>query len=86
MTFFKRKSEAPQHAPVVATRRGYEESWKRRWSITEYSTEIAADGKVIATYRSASVFRLPMLPIVYIGCALISSKPAWECGLPPIRS
>jgi hypothetical protein len=72
--------EAPEHAPVVATRRDYEESWKRRWSISEYSTELVLDSKVIAIYRSASVFRLPVLPIVYIGCALNSGKPAWECA------
>jgi hypothetical protein len=72
--------ETPEHAAIVATRRGYEESWRRRWSTSEYSTELVVDGELVATYRSASVWRLPVLPMLYIGCALISSKPAWECG------
>jgi hypothetical protein len=71
--------EAPAHAPVLATIRGDQEIWKRKWSISEYSTDLVLDGKLMATYRSASAWRLPALPKLVIGCALISSTPAWKC-------
>src|SRR3954469_7695154 len=32
--------EAPAHAPVLATIRGDQEIWKRKWSISEYSTDL----------------------------------------------
>jgi hypothetical protein len=51
--------EATEHATIVATKRGEEEIWNRKWSINEYSTDLVVDGEVIASYRSASVWRLP---------------------------
>jgi hypothetical protein len=72
--------EAPEHAPVVATTRGDLEIWKHKWSITEETVDLAVDGRVVGSYRSASVWRLPKLPLMMIGCALNSGKPAWECG------
>ncbi len=72
--------EAPSEKIVRAVRHGDDEVWKRKWGIAEQVTEISVDGAVIGSYRSASVWRLPVLPLGYIGCALISSTPAWKCG------
>ena len=72
--------EAPSEKIVRAVRHGDDEVWKRKWGIAEQVTEISVDGAVIGSYRSASVWRLPALPLGYIGCALISSTPAWKCG------
>jgi hypothetical protein len=72
--------EAPTSNIVRVERRGDDEVWKRKWGISQQVTEISVDGKALGTYRSASVWRLPALPLGYIGCALISSTPAWKCG------
>ena len=72
--------EKPEHKPIVATTRGDAEIQKHKWSISEYSTDFAIDGEVATSYRSASVWQLPRLPKLAIGCGLVSSKPAWECG------
>ncbi len=72
--------EMPEHKPIVATTRGDAEIQKHKWSISEYSTDFAVDGQIVTSYRSASVWQLPRLPKLFIGCGLVSSKPAWECG------
>jgi hypothetical protein len=78
--------EAPKHAIVTIATRGEDEIWKRNWGISEQSTELIVDGKIIATYRTASVWRLPVLPKMEIGCLLISSVPAWKCGAHFVRT
>lgn len=72
--------EAPQGKIVTAVRSGDNEVWRHKWPISGQATTITLDGKVLGVYRSASVWRLPPFPVGFIGCALISSTPAWKCG------
>jgi hypothetical protein len=78
--------ETPPFKIIHADRRGDDEVWKRKWGISEQVTDIIVDGLVLGSYRTASVWRLPALPVVFIGCALISSTPAWKCGADLKRS
>ena len=78
--------EQPPFRRVTVVRRGDEEIWKRKWDISDQVTEVSVDGAVIGTFRTASVWRLPAFPIAFVGCALISSTPAWKCGADFMRS
>jgi hypothetical protein len=78
--------EAPTAKAVTAVRSGDDEIWRRKWGISEQVTELRLDGAVIGRYRSASVWRLPALPMGVVGCALISSTPAWKCGADFLRT
>lgn len=72
--------ESPERTIVSVLRPKDPEIWKRKPGVTETVTEIAVDGNVLGSYRSAIAWRLPVLPLGFIGCGLVSSKPAWECG------
>jgi hypothetical protein len=78
--------ESPQRRVITVVKHGDEEIWKRKWEIGEQLTEISVDGKVIGRFKTASVWRLPLLPEVAIGCGLISSTPAWKCSADFMRS
>lgn len=72
--------ENPERKIVNVLRPKDPEIWKRKPGVTESITEIVDDGNVLGSYRSAIAWRLPALPLGFIGCGLVSSKPAWECG------
>ncbi len=72
--------ETPERMVVTVSQPKDPEIWKRKPGVTESLTEIVVDGKVIGSYRSAVAWRLPALPYGFVGCGLVSSKPAWECG------
>jgi hypothetical protein len=78
--------EQPPYKHVTVIRRGDEEIWKRKSEISEQTTEISVDGAVVGTFRTAAVWRLPAFPLGYVGCALISSTPAWKCDADFMRS
>jgi hypothetical protein len=78
--------EAPTSDVVLANRHGDDEVWRRKWRISQQVTEIVVDGAVVGSYRTASVWRLSPWPIVFVGCALISSTSAWKCGADFMRS
>lgn len=79
--------ESPPKKVVTAVKHGDEEVWKRKREIGEQLTEILVDGKLVGSFRTASVWRLPLLPEVTIGCGLISGgTPAWNCGADFVRS
>jgi hypothetical protein len=79
--------ESPPKKIVTAVKHGDPEVWKRKWEIGEQLTEILVDGKVIGSFKTASVWRLPLFPNAAIGCGLISGgTPAWKCGADFIRS
>ncbi len=63
--------EMPEGKIVKAVRTGDDEIWRRKWGISEQTTTLSIDGKVIGSYRSAFVWRLPLLPVGFVGCALI---------------
>jgi len=71
--------EKPALQQIVVTHRGDDEVWKRKRTIMEQFVDFSLDGKVFATYRTASVWRLPILPTVAIACGSNGDKPAWEC-------
>jgi hypothetical protein len=72
--------EKPPHQVVSVAKIGDEEVWKRKFGIGKQISELSLDGKVIAIYTTASVWRLPLLPTLFVGCGLISSSPAWRCA------
>jgi hypothetical protein len=79
--------ERPPKKMVTAVKHGDPEVWKRKWEIGEQLTEILVDGKVIGSFKTASVWRLPLFPNAAIGCGLISGgTPAWNCFADFIRS
>jgi hypothetical protein len=79
--------ESPPKKIVTAVKHGDPEVWKRKWEIGEQLTEILVDGKVIGSFKTASVWRLPLFPSAAIGCGLISGgTPAWKCFADFIRS
>ena len=63
--------EMPEGKIVKAVRTGDDEIWRRKWGISEQTTTLSIDGKVIGSYGSAFVWRLPLLPVGFVGCALI---------------
>jgi hypothetical protein len=71
--------EKPPLQQIVVTRREDGAVWRRPRGILEQSTDFSLDGKVFATYRTASVWRLPPLPVLFIGCGLNSGAPSWDC-------
>jgi len=71
--------EKPPLQQIVVTRRGDDAVWRRERGILEQFTDFSLDGKVFATYRTASVWRLSPLPLLLIGCTLNSGAPSWDC-------
>jgi hypothetical protein len=78
--------ETPRHPIVSVARIGDEEIWKRKFAITEQTSELSLDGKVVGTFKTASVWRLPLVPLVFVGCGLNSGSGAWRCGADVNRS
>lgn len=72
--------ELPPHQVVSVVKIGDEEIWKRQRGISEQTSQLMLDGRIAGTYKTASVWRLPLFPALAIGCGLISSIPAWKCG------
>lgn len=71
--------EKPPLQQIVVTRRGDDAVWRRERGILEQTTDFSLDGKLFATYRTASVWRLPPFPLLLIGCGLNSGAPSWDC-------
>jgi len=71
--------EKPPLQQIVVTRRGDDAVWRRERGILEQTTDFSLDGKLFATYHTASVWRLSPFPLLLIGCALNSGAPSWDC-------
>jgi hypothetical protein len=70
----------PPSKVITVVKHGDEEVWKRKWNVFgEQVTEVLVDGKVAGSFKTASIWRLPILPIAAIGCALDSGAAAWRC-------
>jgi hypothetical protein len=54
--------------------------WRRERRIMQQSFDFSLDGKIFATYQTASVWRLPRFPIFFIGCGFNDAHPSWNCG------
>ena len=77
-----RYPEKPPRQVVSVTKVADEEIWKRKRGISEQISELTLDGKVIGVYKTASVWRLPLVPLLLVGCGL----PAWKCDADFYRS
>ncbi len=71
--------ERPPNETVTVTLRGDPQIWAHHADIREQATAISIDGKVVGSFRTASVWRLPLFPLPLIGCALNSGAPSWNC-------
>lgn len=79
--------EDPPKKVITAVKRGDEEVWKRKWDFGEQLTEILVDGKIVGSFKTASIWRLPLWPTAAIGCGLISGgTPAWKCFADFVRT
>jgi hypothetical protein len=78
--------EAPPNKIVTVVRRGDDEVWEGKHEISEQATEISVDGVIVGSFARASVLRLPVLPVLWIGCAPESSGPGPRCGAIFVRS
>jgi hypothetical protein len=71
--------ESPPHPIVSVVESGDREVWKHKWGISDQVTDLLVDGKRVASYRTASVWRLPILPIGTIGCWPVDFGLEWRC-------
>jgi hypothetical protein len=79
--------EDPPKKIITVVKHRDEEIWKRKWDFGEQSTEILVDGRVIGSFKTASIWRLPLWPNGAIGCGLISGgTPAWKCSADFLRT
>jgi hypothetical protein len=77
--------ESPPHPIVSVVESGDREVWKHKfwkykWGISDQVTDLLVDGKRVASYRTASLWRLPILPIGTIGCGAVLGTPEWRCN------
>ena len=72
--------DKPEGRIVTVSKVNDAEVWKRNPGLTEQITDLLVDGKVIGSYRGAAAWRLPAFPIGFVGCALNSAAPAWQCA------
>jgi hypothetical protein len=70
--------EKPALQQITVTRRGNMRGRER--AIMLQSFDFNLDGKVFATYQTASVWRLPRFPILFIGCFLNDAASSWDCS------
>ncbi|MDB5501766.1 MAG: hypothetical protein JWR89_1668 [Tardiphaga sp.] len=78
--------EAPPERIVAIVKLGDEEIWKHKRGISTATSQLKLDGKVVGSFTTASVWRLPVLPGLAVGCGLISNPAAWKCGADFMRS
>jgi hypothetical protein len=71
--------ERPPNKMVTVTVHRDSQDWKQDGTIRREITEISIDGKNIGSFTTASVWSLPVFPMLLIGCALNSGAPRWEC-------
>jgi hypothetical protein len=71
--------ERPTHKAVKVTLVGDPQIWAHHGDIRQQTTEIAVDDKTVGSFTRAFIWRLPALPVLAIGCALIDQPPAWKC-------
>ena len=74
-----RFAESPPRKVVRAVKHGDTgETWNGTLGIGEQLTEIIVDGAVVGSFRTASVWRLPIFPRLNIGCGLRNFSD-WKC-------
>jgi len=78
--------EVPRSKVVSVEKIGDEEVWNRKLGIGLQTSHLMVDGKIVGTFKTASVWRLWPIPLLSAGCGLISSPAAWKCGAGFARS
>jgi hypothetical protein len=74
--------EKPPLQQIVVAQRGDDNAvWKRKRAITEQFFDFSTDGRVFATYRTASVWRLSAFPLPLIGCGLSGGSLSSGCSV-----
>ena len=71
--------ELPPDGAIQVIRHGFDEIWKQDWRISEQVTELRLGNTVIGSFKTASVWRLPLFPLLRTGCVPGSGQPAWRC-------
>lgn len=72
---------APSGQIVTITKR----KEKPDGGIIEEITEIVLNNKVKGSYRNVSFSHLPLVPMGFVGCALIDHPSAWKCSADFLR-
>jgi hypothetical protein len=72
--------EKAQLQQIVVAERGDNAVWKHGRAIMEQFFDFSIDGRVFATYRTASVWRLSALPLPLIGCGLSGGSLSSGCS------
>src|SRR5215470_6324519 len=73
--------EAPPYKIVTAVKRGHEEEWGK-WGIGEQIIELSVDGAVVGSFRTATVWRMPVMPGLLLGGFLGFGSPTRIDGVP----
>ena len=71
--------ERPTKEVVKATLLGDPQIWARHGGIRQQTTEISVDDKTVGSFTRAFIWRLPAVPFLAIGCALIDQPSSWKC-------
>jgi len=71
--------ELPPDDAIEVVRHGFDEIWKQDWRISEQLTELRLGNTVIGSFKTASVWRLPLFPLLRIGCVPGTGQPTWRC-------
>ena len=58
---------------------------KRKWRISEQTTEVRLEGTVLGAFTVAHHWRLPAFPKLMMGCLNLAT-PAWRCGADFVRT
>jgi hypothetical protein len=68
--------DLPSDGAIQVVKHGFDEVWKQDWRITEQVTELRLGNSVIGSFKTASVWRLPLFPLLRTGCVPGS---VWRC-------
>ncbi|WP_441228140.1 hypothetical protein AB7813_12800 [Tardiphaga sp. 20_F10_N6_6] len=72
--------EKPPYALVSVAKTDDKNIRDRNGAIHEQLSEVTFNGQILGRFKTGSIWRLPLLPKLVIGCSLNSAAPAWQCG------
>lgn len=78
--------EAPPHSVVSVLVTPDRLNSGMQPGVNIHTTSVSFEGKTLGVYRTGKISRLPKFPWLFIGCALNSAKPSWECDGGVMRS
>jgi hypothetical protein len=71
--------ERPTNKVVTVTSFGDSQIGAHLNGITEQTTRISIDDKIVGSFTRAFIWRLPSFPVLAIGCMLIDNPASWRC-------